>query len=108
MRSIYLLLAVVGTAGPYSQFLPWLVEHGPNLPLLFTELVSTRMGAFFGFDVLISAVVLIIFISREGAKRNMQLLWVPIGASCVVGVSCGLPLFLYLRECHIGNVDSRD
>jgi hypothetical protein len=98
MRGLYLFLALIGAALPYSQFLPWLAEHGLNLPLFFSELFATRIGAFFGFDVLISAVVLIGFIQREGAKRGIRLLWLPIAATCLIGVSCGLPLFLYLRE----------
>ena len=98
MRQLYLSLAVIGAILPYSQFLPWLVQHGPNLPLLLAELFSTRAGAFFGIDVLVSAVVLIVFIRREGAMREMRDLWLPIAATCLIGVSCGLPLFLYLRE----------
>lgn len=98
MRQLYFLLALIGAALPYSQFVPWLAEHGPNIRLLFTELFSTRTGAFFGFDVLVSAVVLVAFIRREGARRKMPILWLPIAATCLVGVSCGLPLFLYLRE----------
>jgi hypothetical protein len=98
MRRFYLLLAVIGLIVPYSQFIPWVLEHGLNVPLLFTELFSTRSGAFFGCDVLICAVVLIAFIRREGKARKVQPLWLPIAATCLVGVSCGLPLFLFLRE----------
>ena len=98
MRGLYLTLALIGAILPYSQFLPWLATHGLNLPLLFSELFSTRIGAFFGCDVLISAVVLIGFIRREGTKQGIRSLWVPIAATCLIGVSCGLPLFLYMRE----------
>jgi hypothetical protein len=98
MRQLYLSLAIVGAILPYTQFVPWLVQHGPNIPLLFTELFSTRMGAFFGLDVLISAVILIVFIRREGSRHKMRTLWLPIAATCLIGVSCGLPLFLFLRE----------
>ncbi|SRR6266852_6147400 len=103
MRRVYLSLALIGAVLPYSQFLPWLAEHGPNIPLLFTELFSTRAGAFFGLDVLVSAVVLIAFIRREGARRKMSILWLPIAATCLIGVSCGLPLFLYLRERQLAS-----
>ncbi len=103
MRWVYLSLALIGAVLPFSQFLPWLAEHGPNIPLLFTELFSTRAGAFFGLDVLISAVVLIAFIRREGARRKMSILWLPIAATCLIGVSCGLPLFLYLRERQVAS-----
>jgi Terpene cyclase DEP1 len=102
MRTLYLTLAAIGAILPYSQFVPWLALHGPDVPLLFAELFSTKMGAFFGLDVLISAVTLIAFIRREGAKRKMRMLWLPIAATCLIGVSCGLPLFLYQRERHMG------
>jgi Terpene cyclase DEP1 len=98
MRVVYLVLAIIGTVLPLSKLLPWLAQNGPDPRLMFQELFSFRIGAFFGFDVLISAVVLIIFIAREGAKQRMKLAWLPIAATCLIGVSCGLPLFLYLRE----------
>ena|ERR1700736_3011318 len=98
MGSPYLILAIVGTLLPYSRFVPWFAEHGLDMPLFFGELFSTRIGGFFGMDVLVSAVTLIVFIRREGVRKNMRLLWLPIAATCLIGVSCGLPLFLYLRE----------
>jgi hypothetical protein len=78
MRQLYLTLALIGLALPYSQFVPWLAQHGPDLPLIFAELFSTRMGAFFGFDVLVSAVVLIVFIRREGATRKCEVYGYPL------------------------------
>jgi len=101
MAPLYLALAVIGSVAPYAKFVPWLIQHGLNLRLLVSELFSTRIGGFFGLDVLISAVTLIVFIRREGARRKLRLLWMPISATCLIGVSCGLPLFLYLRERQI-------
>jgi hypothetical protein len=98
MGSPYLILAIAGTLLPYSRFAPWFVEHGLDMPLFVEELFSTRIGGFFGMDVLVSAVTLIVFICREGERKNMRLLWLPIAATCLIGVSCGLPLFLHLRE----------
>ena len=98
MRWLYLSLALIGAILPYSQFIPWVAENGLNLPLLLRELFSTRLGAFFGLDVLVSAVALIAFIRREGARLKLASPWLPIAATCLIGVSCGLPLFLYLRE----------
>jgi hypothetical protein len=103
MAPLYLALAVIGTVTPYAKFVPWLIEHGLNLRLFVSELFSTRIGGFFGLDVLISAVTLIVFIRREGARRRLRLLWVPIAATCLIGVSCGLPLFLYLRERQVAS-----
>jgi hypothetical protein len=101
MRWLYLFLAVLGTVLPYSQFVPWLTEHGLNLRLLFMELFLGRVSAFFGLDAIVSALVLFVFIFREGTRRKMRMLWLPVAATCVVGVSCGFPLFLYLRERQV-------
>jgi hypothetical protein len=98
VRTYYLLLTVLGLMLPYCYFVPWVLQHGLNLPLMFTELFSTRIGAFFGIDVLVSALAAIAFIRRDGAQRRMRHLWLPIAAICLVGVSCGLPLFLFMRE----------
>jgi hypothetical protein len=101
MAPLYLVLAVVGAVVPYARFVPWLMQNGLDLRLFVSELFSTRIGGFFGLDVLISAVTLLAFIRREGSRRKLRLLWLPIGATCLVGVSCGLPLFLYLRERQV-------
>jgi hypothetical protein len=101
LRQIYLALCVPGTVLPYTQFLPFLREHGLNLPLFFDELFSTRIGAFFGWDVIVSAVVLWVFVLVEGRRAGVKHLWAPIAASLLVGVSLGLPLFLYQRQAAI-------
>jgi len=98
MKAIYLLCAIAGLLVPYSQLVPWVAEHGLDVKLLVAELFSTRIGAFFGLDVLVSAVALLAFIAWEGRRRDMKMLWLPVIATCVVGVSCGLPLFLFMRE----------
>lgn len=101
MKNILLALCVLGSFLPLSQFVPWVLEHGLNIPLFFKELFSTRIGAFFGMDVIVSALVLFFFIFHEGKKLGMKKLWLPVLATLTVGVSLGLPLFLYLRLRHI-------
>jgi hypothetical protein len=98
VTALYLTLAVMGAIVPSTQFVPWLVEHGFDIPGLVSELFSTRIGAFFGLDVIVSAVVLIVFVLDEGRRGRIRSLWLPIAATCLIGVSCGLPLFLWLRE----------
>jgi hypothetical protein len=98
LRHAYLGLCIVGTVLPYWQLVPWLMEHGLNLTLLCHELFSTRIGAFFGLDVVVSAVVLLLFVFVEGRRGAVPLLWAPVLATLLVGVSLGLPLFLYLRQ----------
>jgi Terpene cyclase DEP1 len=100
-KTIYLALCVIGTILPYWQFLPWLLQHGLNLPLFFQELFANRIGAFFGMDVIVSAIVLIRFARLESSRLELQRWWLAVIAVLSVGVSLGLPLFLYLRELKI-------
>jgi hypothetical protein len=95
---LYLLLCLLGVALPYSQFVPWVIEHGLDMRLFFQQLFANRIGGFFGMDVFVSAVALIGFVRNEGGRLKMERLWLPIASVLLVGVSLGLPLFLYLRE----------
>jgi hypothetical protein len=46
-------------------------------------------------DVVISALALVAFILIEGTRIGLARRWMPIVATCIVGVWLGLPLFLY-------------
>jgi Terpene cyclase DEP1 len=107
LRHVYLLLCIVGTALPYWKFGPWLMEHGLNILLLCHELFATRIGAFFGLDLIVSALVLFIFVFVEGRRERVPHLWLPIVGTLFVGVSLGLPLFLYLRQRQADTASSR-
>jgi len=97
-KNIYLFLCVLGVVLPYSQFIPWVMENGLHVGLLFRQLFTNRAGGFFGLDVLVSSAVLVVFIRMERQRLAMRFSWLPIVGLCAVGVSFGLPLFLYLRE----------
>jgi len=103
-KTIYLVLCFVGAALPYWQFVPWLMQHGMNLPLFSRELFANRICAFFGMDVLVSALVLIVFMRVESARLNIPRRWLPVRGVLTVGVSLCLPLFLYLRESRLEEV----
>lgn len=93
MKKIY--LAVAGLILPYSQFITFLLENGVNLPLIVQQITGYRLSAFAWLDVLITALVVITVIFEE--KRTPRW-WMPVAATLLIGLSCGLPLYLYLRE----------
>ena len=97
-KTLYLCLCVAGTVVPYWQLLPFLRENGLNLPLMIAQLFATPVSAFFGADVIVSSLVLWVFAAVDGRRSGVPHLWAPVVASLAVGVSLGLPLFLYLRE----------
>src|SRR5438477_6492059 len=106
-RHFYLVCCVLGLLVPYSQFVPWLLEHGLNVTLFCRELFANRMSAFFAMDVIISAIVLIWFIQSEGKRLRVRLLWLPTLGTLVVGVSFGFPLFLFLRQVSLDRTTAR-
>ena len=97
-KTVYLVLCFLGGALPYWQFVPWLLEHGLNLPLLVRELFANRISAFFGIDVIISAIAVLVFMQVESSRIGIRNRWLPTLVVLTVGVSLGLPLFLYIRE----------
>jgi len=106
-RHFYLICCLLGLLLPYSQFVPWLLEHGVNVTLFFRELFANRISAFFAMDVIISAIVLIWFIQSEGKRLRVRLLWLPTLGTLVVGVSFGFPLFLLLRQAMLDRTTDR-
>ena len=97
MKHLYLALCVAGAVVPYIALAPWLADHGLDVPLLARELFANRVSAFFGLDVIVSALVVFVFAYAE-RHRLRQRWWMPVAGVVLVGVSLGLPLLLYLRE----------
>jgi uncharacterized protein DUF2834 len=97
-KAAYLALAVLGAVLPYWKFVAWLAEHGLSSALFFQELFVNRISTFFAMDVIVSAVVLIRFIRVESFRLDIRKWWIPVAGTLAVGVSFGLPLFLYMRE----------
>ena len=98
MKLLYLIAAILGTALPLSQLIPFLKTHGLNLTLFFTLLFSNSVSGFFGMDVVVTSIVLWIFVFSEGRRLGMRHLWLYVICNLVVGVSLALPLFLLFRE----------
>ena len=102
LRYFYLIFAVIGLIFPYSQFIPWIAEHHAlNMSIFLRDLFANRISSFFAMDVIVSAIVLISFIQTEGKRLQMRLLWLPTLGTLLVGVSFGLPIFLYLRQIQL-------
>jgi hypothetical protein len=100
-KTLYLALCLAGVLLPYWQFLPWVLQHGLNLSLFARELFANRIGAFFGMDVIVSAIALLAFTRIETTRLGIRKRWLVLVAVLTVGVSLGLPLFLYLRELEL-------
>lgn len=50
---------------------------------------KSRIGGFFGLDVIVSSMVLWALVVIEGRRARVRHLWAPIAANLAVGVSLG-------------------
>jgi membrane associated rhomboid family serine protease len=98
MGYFYLGLALLGAVGPYAFLGQFLAAHGPDLDALKAQAVQSPVSAYLAANMLVAALVTVVFIVREGRRIGMKGLWLPVAATFAIGVSCGLPLFLYLRK----------
>ncbi len=101
MQWLYLIAAILGTVLPLSQFIPFLIAHGLDIPLFIEQLFQNHVSGFFGMDVIVSSLVLWLFVFSEGRRRGMNNLWLYVVCNLAVGVSLALPLFLFFRERKI-------
>jgi len=106
-KSIYLALCIVGAIVPYAVFLPWVGAHGLDMGLIVRELFSNRVSASFAADVILSSVAFWTLVAIEGRRAAVRRLWIPVAANVVVGLSLGLPLFLYMRERRLESAATR-
>ena len=106
-RHVYLACCVLGLLLPYSQLVPWLLEHGLNVTVFCRELFANRISSFFAIDVIVSAIVLLWFIQSEGKRLQVRLLWLPTVGTLVVGVSFGFPLFLFPKQVTLDRTTAR-
>ena len=101
MKKLYALLCVLGLVLPYYFFVQFLLTTGLDVELVMSQLFGNQVSAFFAADVFVSSVVLWVFIYHETRNRRVPHWWLCIVANLTVGVSLGLPLFLWLRQAEI-------
>lgn len=107
LKTVYLLLCFLGLGLTYWQFVPWAAQNGLNMSLFFHQLFANRISAFFGLDVFVSALALVVFMREESSRLRLTGRWLPILALLLVGVSLALPMFLYMRERKLAEAGDR-
>ncbi|MFD1827994.1 DUF2834 domain-containing protein [Mumia zhuanghuii] len=100
MRLFYASAAVVGTIVPWVFFGAFFAEEGVDLPLFAQSLFTNGAAGGFAVDVLISLVVFWVWSWRDARELAVGRWWLVLPASCLVGLSLALPLYLFLREPH--------
>ncbi len=97
MKYIYLALAVWGTIHPMSYFMRWFFEHGFDLGGLVQAWHVNPATSGLVWDLTIAAIALTLLVLVETWRSRDWMRLIAIPATFLIGVSCGLPLYLYLR-----------
>lgn len=97
LRMIYLGLAVWGAVHPMYWFVKYLRESGTGLSGLTDAWYGNAASTGLTWDLTIAAITLTVWVIAEVAVRRNWLALVAIPATFGIGVSCGLPLYLFLR-----------
>ncbi|MDP5334537.1 MAG: DUF2834 domain-containing protein [Paracoccaceae bacterium] len=97
LRMIYLALAIWGAIHPMYWFVTHMVETGTGLSGLIDAWYVNASTTGLTWDLTIAAITLTVWILAEVAVRRNWLALVAIPATFCIGVSCGLPLYLFLR-----------
>ncbi len=98
MKRVYLLLFILGTVLPLWPLLRALQLHGLSVKHLWQQINASHLAQMAWLDVLLAAITLWVFIGAESRRVNMRRVLWPVLATACVGVSSGLPLFLWMRQ----------
>ncbi|MFC3613070.1 DUF2834 domain-containing protein [Lutimaribacter marinistellae] len=104
LRLVFLALAIWGTVHPMYYFVSWFRENGFDLAGMGAAWNVNAAASGLVWDLTIAAVTLTIWVLVDTIRRRSWLDLIAIPATFCIGVSCGLPLYLFLRLRH---ADSR-
>ena len=98
IRWVYLGLAVWGAIHPMYYFISWFRDNGASLSKMVDGWHVNAATSGLVWDLTIAAIALSVFIVSEVAVRRNWIALIAIPVTFGIGVSCGLPLYLYLRS----------
>lgn len=98
LRMIYLALAIWGAVHPMYYFLQWFGANGVDMMAMVDAWHANAASSGLVWDLTIAAIALTVFVVSESVVRRDWLGLVAIPATFGIGVSCGLPLYLFLRS----------
>ncbi|MES2913803.1 MAG: DUF2834 domain-containing protein [Pseudomonadota bacterium] len=98
LRLLFLALAVWGAIHPMYWFLKHMRETGTGLSGLIDAWYVNASTTGLTWDLTIAAIALSAWVLAETASRRDWAGLIAIPASFGIGVSFGLPLYLFLRS----------
>lgn len=101
LRLVYLGLAVWGAIHPMGYFIAWFQANTWSIMDMVDAWHVNDATSGLVWDLTIAAVALTVFILAETFVRKNWVALLAIPATFMIGVSCGLPLYLFFRAAPV-------
>ena len=98
MRTTFLILAILGAIGPYLFFAEHFAVAGLGLPAFMAAIFANPAASALTTDLLIASLVFWLLMFQEQRLRGGPNPILFIFLNLLVGLSCALPAYLYVRE----------
>lgn len=98
IRLLWLALAIWGAMHPMYYFMSYMAENDWSLGQLIDAWYVNASTTGLVWDLTIAAITVTCWVLAECIMRRNWRGLVAIPATFCIGVSCGLPLYLYLRS----------
>jgi putative copper export protein len=98
MRNVFLALAIWGAIHPMYYFINWFMAEGWNIMAMVDAWHVNAATSGLVWDLTIAAIALTVWVIAEAFRAKNWLSLIAIPATFLIGVSCGLPLYLFLRD----------
>ena len=107
LKWIYLFLAIMGAILPTLANIEFVRSYGPSFDIqLFIDLANNNPASqSLSRDLFIGATAVFIWIISESKRLQMKNLWVVILTTFTIAFAFSAPLFLYLRELRIEEIN---
>ncbi len=104
MHYLWLALAGIGALAPWTLFASHIGAQGPGLAPFLAAAFANPAAAGLATDLLISSVVFWCYLYVQRSRG----LWAYVLVNLVVGLSCALPLYLFVRALPGTPLTNRD
>ena len=98
MRPVFLVLAIWGAIHPMYWFVTWFNQNTWDIMAMVDAWHANAATSGLVWDLTIAAIALTVAAIVESWTTKRYILLAAIPATFCIGVSCGLPLYLYLRS----------
>ena len=107
LKWIYLILAIAGAVLPTLANIEFVRDYGPSFDIpLFIELANNNPASqSLSRDLFVGSLAIFFWIFSESKRLEMKNLWIVVLTTFLIAFAFSAPLFLYLRELRIEEIN---